>query len=115
MLVISTGANTASSGRWSCGPHDPGRPAGVACDGSSGVAAGPAMSIGTGPAASARRDYGSGTKNDGAHLPHLWASRPARALSLARALPAVRDLLAPLRGRAPAAPAATAGAPAAPL
>src|SRR5690348_16961267 len=55
-------------------------------------------------------------EDDGpAHMPHLWTRRPAWALSLTRALSAVRDLLAPLRNRAAAATAAAAGPTAAPL
>jgi hypothetical protein len=65
-----------------------------------------------GPARSTHRDYGSGAKDDGAHLSHLWAGRPAGGLPPLWTLSDVPNVLAAPWRRARGDPA-TAGAAAA--
>src|SRR4029077_14505612 len=60
--------------------------------------------IGTGPAARGRRSGGSGAKDDGPPLPHLWARLPARVLVRPGTLSDVLRVLAP-----PGAPADRSG------
>jgi hypothetical protein len=95
------------SARGTCAPRASARPAGSSCRHPTAVGATPATSTGVGPAASARPSGGSGAKDDGAHLPHLWAGPDAMA---SRALHALHHVLACPRRRVAAATTASAAA-----